>query len=580
MALKRIELNNFKAFERFRCNLRPHSTYLIGPNNAGKSTLVAALRTAASMLQHARHRKPDDYRLHDGNHHHVYSFATERHGLKGQNLAFEMRTKQQVSVAVVFSDGACLRAVWPPEGSDDERPFFYLIDGDGVQPRRPTDVRDRFPEMATVPVLAPVEDEESVLSEDYVRANLGTRLSSRHFRNQLTLVKHSAIEPLDWERLLEAFASWCPEVTITSLTNRWSGDSTYYDLFYTEPGRRAEKEISWAGDGIQVWLQVIAQVERLRGHADVIILDEPDLFLHADLQRRLVRLVDDLDAQVVMATHSPEVIGEASMDSLVWVDKSRSTSVRRRSDADLRAFGSELGTQFNIGLARALRSSTVLFVEGQDMKVLRQIAQKLGFSQLASETSIAVVPLEGKTNAPSARSFKMITDAYLGKHVTAFVVLDRDYWTDERASGTEDEFRSAGLRAHVWKRKELESYLLEPAAVGRALGISEAEARGALLDAAEDLKDQVFSQMFEDRLATASGSGRHRSDLLAEFLREFDTLWMDPEFRLFRAPPKELLSALNRSFDSSLSTVKLAAITKPEELDPEVVDLLRRVEEA
>ena len=75
------------------------------------------------------------------------------------------------------------------------------------------------------------------------------------------------------------------------------------DLLYTEPGRRSEKEIVWAGDGIQVWLQLLLHVFRNR-HVDVVILDEPDVFLHPDLQRRLVKLLDELPAQTIAATHS------------------------------------------------------------------------------------------------------------------------------------------------------------------------------------------------------------------------------------------------------------------------------------
>jgi len=43
-----IQLQNFKAFERFRARFTDDA-FIVGPNNAGKSTLIAALRTAAHM---------------------------------------------------------------------------------------------------------------------------------------------------------------------------------------------------------------------------------------------------------------------------------------------------------------------------------------------------------------------------------------------------------------------------------------------------------------------------------------------------------------------------------------------------
>ena len=65
------------------------------------------------------------------------------------------------------------------------------------------------------------------------------------------------------------------------------------DLYYTEAGRRTEKELVWAGDGVQIWLQLLLHVFRLR-ERDVVVLDEPDVFLHPDLQRRLVWLLESL----------------------------------------------------------------------------------------------------------------------------------------------------------------------------------------------------------------------------------------------------------------------------------------------
>src|SRR5205085_12094826 len=91
------------------------------------------------------------------------------------------------------------------------------------------------------------------------------------------------------------------------------------DCFYREAGRPAEKELFWAGDGIQVWLQLLFHIERVK-QAPIIVLDEPDLYLHPDLQRRLVRVLESTGAQTITATHSPEILTEVLPGALVWVD--------------------------------------------------------------------------------------------------------------------------------------------------------------------------------------------------------------------------------------------------------------------
>jgi AAA15 family ATPase/GTPase len=54
----RVDFHRFKAFERFTLHLRRFNI-LVGPNNSGKSTVLAAFRVLAAALRKARARKPE-----------------------------------------------------------------------------------------------------------------------------------------------------------------------------------------------------------------------------------------------------------------------------------------------------------------------------------------------------------------------------------------------------------------------------------------------------------------------------------------------------------------------------------------
>jgi AAA15 family ATPase/GTPase len=54
----RVEFSRFKAFKRFSLSLR-HFNILVGPNNAGKSTILAAFRILAAGMRRAYSRKPE-----------------------------------------------------------------------------------------------------------------------------------------------------------------------------------------------------------------------------------------------------------------------------------------------------------------------------------------------------------------------------------------------------------------------------------------------------------------------------------------------------------------------------------------
>ena len=62
----------------------------------------------------------------------------------------------------------------------------------------------------------------------------------------------------------------------------------------------------------------------------------------------------------------------------VLIDKSKRTARRPKSEAEYEALTAALGTAFNLRLARALRSRVAVFVEGNDMVVLKRFAKTLG----------------------------------------------------------------------------------------------------------------------------------------------------------------------------------------------------------
>lgn len=53
------------------------------------------------------------------------------------------------------------------------------------------------------------------------------------------------------------------------------------------------------------------------------MLDEPNVYMHADLQRRLVRLITPMFSQLIIATHSLEIIEEVPSDCIIPIDSQK-----------------------------------------------------------------------------------------------------------------------------------------------------------------------------------------------------------------------------------------------------------------
>ena len=352
-------------------------------------------------------------------------------------------------------------------------------------------------------------------------------------------------------------------------------------MFVRERGDRTRKELFWVGDGMQIFVQILTHLWRLRS-ADVVILDEPDLYLHADLQRRLVRLLDSTTAQTITATHSSEMLAEASSESVVWVDKTRSRAIRRPKPASLEDLSTQIGSSFNLRLATALRARTVVFVEGDDMSIIRELAKTIDADHLAGERNCAVIEIKGFSNWVQVEPFKWFVSYFLDGSVEVFVLLDRDYRADAEVGEVRSALEAIDVRAHVWKRKELENYLLDPTALARVSNTRPSYISSQLKSITDAMTEDVLAQFAEKRHFSSPSNRKDMARTVSETNRELRPLAKDPEWRLHRYPAKRILNALNRTLQeaghTTVSTKNLARQLRPSEIPEEMHTWLHEVD--
>ncbi len=579
MQLQEVRIDHYKAFERFTLTMGSKA-FLVGPNNAGKSTLISAVRAASEMIRHASKRRANLYRTHGKRTVRAHELGPVAKTLVAENLRHQFRSAE-TSLKLKTDTDLTLTAVWPQD--EDEIPFFYLERSDGRLLTEPKSVRDLVGEIGIVSGLYPINQQERVLADDYVRSHYETRRSSQHARNHLLLLASGDSE--DWEAFKAFLLGWLPELDGIEVTTRPGADpgSREIDAFIMEHGDRTPKELFWAGDGMQIFIQLLVHCWRLAG-ADVVVLDEPDLYLHADLQRRLVRLLQSTAGQTITATHSPEMLAEAAADTVVWVDKSRRRGVRRPAPATLEDLSAQIGSNFNLRLATALRARTVLFVEGQDMAVLRRLAATSTATAVAEERRCAVIGMEGFSKWVHVEPFRWLLDKFLEGAVNVFVLLDRDYRTDSQVIDIEQKLGAAGVTTHIWRRKELESYLLETGAIGRLTGLTKVEVIERLSKITSAITHEVTGEFLAHRQADERSIGRSPSTILTAALADITKCTDDPEWRLHRYPPKKIISTFNQGLQAgglrTISPPTLARAIRESELDTEMTSWLREVNDS
>jgi len=220
-----------------------------------------------------------------------------------------------------------------------------------------------------------------------------------------------------------------------------------------------------------------------------------------------------------------------------------------------------LGSGQNFTLTQVARTRRVIFVEGDDFKIIRRFAKRMGLGILAGGSGLTPFSLGGFAAPERVGAVSHGVRATLGGPVLLALVFDRDYRSDEEVARIKDELRKHSLSLiHIHSRKEIENYLLVPSAIDRALARSVAEqsirtglspatlepSAKLLQDITEELKASVQSQYLATRSRFLRGSGLDESTVLRQSLTEFEAAWKHLDTRMAIVPGKEVLQLLNR----------------------------------
>ena len=176
--IQRIDLSNFKAFQKFSASFG-NNAILLGPNNAEKSTLISVLRLAARMMRQASRIKPTVARRAGGIVRRCHTFSAENWEFVDENIRHEF-SETETSFAVRLSNGVTLRAIWPgAESNEDASVGFFYLESSTANISNIAAIKRSVGTLGVIPVLSPIEHRENVLEESYFWTQRDTRHATR-----------------------------------------------------------------------------------------------------------------------------------------------------------------------------------------------------------------------------------------------------------------------------------------------------------------------------------------------------------------------------------------------------------------
>lgn len=418
------------------------------------------------------------------------------------------------------------------------------------------------------------------MNEEYVRDHINTRLASLHFRNQIRVFP----ERFDSFRSL-AESTWHGLRVNPLETGRGEKGATLLSLLIGEGDFVAES--AWMGHGLQMWLQTMWFLARVPDHATVI-LDEPDVYMHPDLQRKLYRVLRGRFSQTIVATHSVEIMAEAKPSEILVIDQNRNRSEYTNSEPAVQHLIDHIGGIHNVHLARLWSAQRLILVEGDDLGLLKMLHSLLYPEAELPLDSIPNLPIGGWSGWNYAVGSTMLVHNAVGDRVVVYCILDSDYFLASELEERSADAKKRGISLHIWARKEIENYLINLDVICRF--INARRRRGskcrptdvdkALATICDGLKDDViYGRMerihFKDR--TLAHSTTHK-----QAKAEVESLWADSERRARMVSGKSALSQLSawskKEYGVSFGANALVGTFRAQEIDAEMRGVLDAIE--
>lgn len=577
-----IKFTNFKSLRNYSLHLQDRNV-LVGPNNAGKSTIISALRILEVALKRAKNKNAERVGLPGGETGYGHHISLANLSVSLENIASDYNSDDSF-IEFRLSNRNKLTLYFPNDGGCT---LFWETDGESAAVVTAGRFNTAFPiSIQVVPVLGPLEHREAYVNQDTVRDALNTHRACRHFRNYWHYF------PDGWESFSRMISETWPGMEIKrpeiDVPNR------RMSMFVSED--RIDREVYWSGFGFQIWCQLLTHISRAHS-ATLLAIDEPEIYLHPDVQRQLLTILRKLDADVLLATHSVEIIGEADPAELLLVQKGKQAAQRLKDVEGMQLALDSIGSAQNVTLAHLARTKRILFVEGHDdFKTLRRFAKVLGLDGLSTGNDVTAFESGGFTSWEKVKSFAWGAKRTIDSRLKIFAVYDRDYFCDEEIANISIELGKELTGSHILAKKEMENFLLDVDVLERVLqkqleqknkrqGTSTKQLKSIaeyLAELTEPFRIEAQSQYLARKLAFLRSSGADASTVSIHVVQAFEKRWSDIRERMSIVPGKSVLRALRDAVQTdlgvNLTLIQIVDEFKPPEVASDLKNLLQSLE--
>jgi len=451
--IRKVTIKNFKRFHDIEFALPGH-VVIAGPNNTGKTTFLQALASWALAFQRWEelHGNTQRRRAYAG----APVARQDFYAVPLRNFDFlweDRNARHDIEITVEYATGERLGMRFEPNSS--EQIYVRPTEETGKEIIR----KKGKPSLVFIPPMTGLGTEEPVYQKPKINQLLGRGQPGEVLRNLLVEAhaKHDA-----WEKLASSMQKM---FGYQLLPPNAAGADIRAE--YRESAGRNPLDIAGAGSGFQQVLMLLCFL--YTRPASVLLLDEPDAHLHVILQdaiyRKLRAVAEENQSQLIVSTHSEVVIDSVEPRELcVLLNKPKMLA----DNAERANLIRSLSALSNTDIMLAAGAPGILYVEGHtDRAILLAWAKVLAhpaFDLLDKKLMWKPVVWENRPGASGIKAQDHYDALTLARaDLPGLMLLDGD----DNPNIPDTEITGRGLQRMRWRRYEIESYLVHPAALGR-----------------------------------------------------------------------------------------------------------------
>ena len=498
MYLKKVELKNFKRFNNHTIELKPQIMLTVGGNNAGKSTLLHALATWEFCKTVLLFEKGEEALLETFKGNGLGVTIDDFTPLIIPSFKYLWTNLQPASGYTLT-----IKCFWDSEGTERYLEIGLAFNQERLLVKKISSNLKHdtpVPRIAYLPTFAGIVSKELWHSLAYRNKLVGQGLAGSVIRNQIMELyleneRIRAEKKGDRKKIKDSDLMFIRQNDPYELLNQVlyrifkinlypksfnesfhthvqinlkKGNLDEHNRFIPTP-KYNERDIMTEGSGFLQWLSVYTFA--LSPKIDVLLLDEPDAHLHCSLQKDLIEelklISKNRHKQIVVATHSSEVIKTFDYDSILFINNG---NPKYLSNDDQKVVAlNEIGTDYFPLIESIEKNKHILFVENEsDAIYLKTFCKK--FSSWPENLTVWPTSAHHKERK---EFFLQLKDKIPG--LKALSLRDRDnknykgITADLSEKGVKDikEANDVEIRFRTWRRWEMESYLMCVSAMAR-----------------------------------------------------------------------------------------------------------------